>query len=144
MGSQKKIKRYSSPPQFRNPQSRYFCSYAIWIGSKKTWVMVFSSFSPQLPYFLSPKIPYFLLFSPQLRYLLCFRGKNSVTGGPKLSWYGSLHCMHCYFSLFLSCQCQRCPISGVFAQFRSILVLWKIPYFFCSQTMHCALAGFSN
>ena len=42
-----------------------------------------------------------------------------------------------YFSLFLSCQCQRCPMSGVFAPLRSILVPWNIPYFFCSQTMHC-------
>ena len=66
----------------------------FWIGSKKTWVKLFSpqlcyffppvtlffSFSPQLSYFFPP-VTLFFSFSPQLRYLICFRGKNSVTGG---------------------------------------------------------------
>ena len=60
------FKMYSNPPQLHYPQLcililqlRYFD-----LGPKKTWVKLFSSFSPQLHYFLSPQLPYFLLFPP--------------------------------------------------------------------------------
>ena len=49
---------YSSSPQLRYPQLRYFCSYAILNWVKKTQVNLCSS------------------FYPQLRYPLCFRGKK--------------------------------------------------------------------
>ena len=52
---QKKSSRYSSPPQLRYPQLRYFQ------GSKKTQVKLFSS---KLHYF-SPLLQYFLLFPPR-------------------------------------------------------------------------------
>jgi hypothetical protein len=74
---QQELLIYSSPPQLRYPQLRYFRSYAILNWDKKTRVKLFPS---KLRYFFSP-VTLFSSFSPQLRYLLCFRGKNSVTGG---------------------------------------------------------------
>ena len=69
-----KIVQYSTavtlPPITLFSQLRY-----LELGPKKTWVKLFSSFLPQVTLFSS--------FSTQLRYPLCFRGKNSATEGEK-------------------------------------------------------------
>ena len=62
---------YSSPPQLRYPQLRYFHRYTILNWVKKTRVKLFSF----------PPVTLFSSFLPQLHYFLCFRGKNSVIGG---------------------------------------------------------------
>ena len=61
---------YSSPPQLRYPQLHYFQ------GSKK---LKLSYFPPS--YIIIPPCYAIFFFFPPLRSLLCFRRKNSVTGG---------------------------------------------------------------
>ena len=58
--------KYSSPPQLRYPQLRYFRSYAILNWVQKNQVKLFF---PQLRYFFPP-VTLFSSFSPQLRYFL--------------------------------------------------------------------------
>ena len=57
------------PRSYSTTSFDIFPAMLFWIESKKKRVKLSSSFFPQLHYFLSP----------QLRHLLCFKGKNSVT-----------------------------------------------------------------
>ena len=64
---------YSSLPQLRYPQLPYFHSYANLNWVQKTII-----------FFFFPPVTLFSSFSPQLHYPLCFRGKNTATGGKML------------------------------------------------------------
>ena len=73
------------PRSYATPSYAKFPATLFWIETKKTqfyFLQVTIFFLPiYIIFFFFPPVTLFSAFSPQLRYLLFFKGKNSVAGG---------------------------------------------------------------
>ena len=66
------------PCSYATPNYAIFAATLFWIGSKKTWVKLFSSFSPSYAIFFPSSLPYFSYFSPSYATTPYFLEENIV------------------------------------------------------------------
>ena len=71
------------PCNYATPNYAIFAATLFWMGSKKTWVKLFSSFFPPVTLFSFPPVPLFSSFPPSYATSYVLEEKYSVTGGSK-------------------------------------------------------------